>query len=61
MVEDAPAGAAAARAAGMGLVALTTTYEAAALEGADILVPNLAALDVVARGDTITIRRSAVI
>src|SRR5205085_11715859 len=44
VVEDAPAGAAAARAAGMGLVALTTTYEAAALEGADILVPNLAAL-----------------
>jgi beta-phosphoglucomutase-like phosphatase (HAD superfamily) len=46
VVEDAPAGAAAARAAGMGLVALTTTHGAAALAGADLIVPTLAALDV---------------
>jgi len=55
VVEDAPAGAAAARAAGMGLVALTTTHDAAAMAGADLVVPTLAALDVSAGGDEIVI------
>jgi mannitol-1-/sugar-/sorbitol-6-phosphatase len=41
VVEDAPAGAAAARAAGMRLVALTTTHTAAQLEPADLVVPDL--------------------
>ncbi|MEO8562584.1 MAG: HAD-IA family hydrolase [bacterium] len=46
VVEDAPAGAAAARAAGMRLVALTTTHAAAALQPAEIVVPDLAHLSV---------------
>jgi sugar-phosphatase len=41
VVEDAPAGAAAARTAGMRLLALTTTHEAEELEPADLLVPDL--------------------
>ena len=41
VVEDAPAGAAAARAAGMRLVALTTTHAAAQLEPAQLIVPDL--------------------
>jgi sugar-phosphatase len=41
VVEDAPAGTAAARAAGMRLVALTTTHTAAQLEPADLVVPDL--------------------
>jgi len=41
VVEDAPAGAEAARAAGMRLLGLTSTHEAAALEPADLIVPDL--------------------
>ena len=41
VVEDAPAGARAARAAGMRLLALTTTHSAAELEPADLIVPDL--------------------
>ena len=41
VVEDAPAGAAAARAAGMRLIALTTTHAAAQLEPAELVVPDL--------------------
>jgi len=41
VVEDAPAGAAASRAAGMHLLAVTTTHAAADLEPADIIVPDL--------------------
>jgi len=41
VVEDAPAGAAAARRSGMRLLALTTTHDAAELQPADILVPDL--------------------
>lgn len=41
VVEDAPAGAAASRAAGMHLLAVTTTHAAAELEPADIIVPDL--------------------
>ena len=40
--EDAPAGIAAGKAAGMRVVALTTTVEAADLSGADRIVTNLA-------------------
>jgi mannitol-1-/sugar-/sorbitol-6-phosphatase len=46
VVEDAPAGAAAARAAGMRLVALTTTHPADDFPDADLVVPTLAALTV---------------
>jgi sugar-phosphatase len=46
VVEDAPAGAAAARAAGMRLVGVTSTHDAAALEPADLIVPDLAHLHV---------------
>jgi sugar-phosphatase len=53
VIEDAPAGVAAARAAGMRCVALTTTHPAAALAGADLVVASLAALrvDVTRAGD----------
>jgi sugar-phosphatase len=40
--EDAPAGVRAGRAAGMRVVALTTTVAAAELDGADCIVKNLA-------------------
>ena len=46
VIEDAPAGAAAARAGGMQLVALTTTPPAADFPDADLVVPTLAALGV---------------
>src|SRR5215213_6668275 len=41
VVEDAPIGATAARAAGMRLLALTTTHAAHQLEPADLIVPDL--------------------
>ena len=41
VVEDAPAGAAAARAAGMRLLGLATTHGAEELEPADLIVPDL--------------------
>src|SRR5829696_3411673 len=41
VVEDAPIGAEAARAAGMRLVALTTTHRAEQLQPADLTVPDL--------------------
>jgi sugar-phosphatase len=41
VVEDAPIGAAAARAAGMRLVALTTTHRAEEVSPADLIVPDL--------------------
>jgi sugar-phosphatase len=41
VVEDAPIGAAAARAAGMRLIALTTTHTSEQLEPADLIVPDL--------------------
>ena len=46
VVEDAPIGAAAARAAGMRLVALTTTHARAQLEPAELVVPDLTHLTV---------------
>lgn len=44
VVEDAPAGLAAARAAGMRTVAVLTTHSPAGLAGADLLAPGLTAL-----------------
>jgi len=46
VVEDAPIGAAAARAAGMRLIALTTTHRADQLEPADLILPDLTGLTV---------------
>ena len=46
VVEDAPIGATAARAAGMRLIALTTTHRADQLEPADLIVPDLTHLAV---------------
>ena len=46
VVEDAPIGAAAARGAGMRLIALTTTHRADQLEPADLVVPDLTHLAV---------------
>jgi sugar-phosphatase len=46
VVEDAPAGAAAARAAGMRLLALTTTHARDELGAADLVAPDLAAVQV---------------
>jgi HAD superfamily hydrolase (TIGR01509 family) len=45
-IEDAPAGLRAAHAAGIRCIGLATTCPAAELEGADEIVPSLAALDV---------------
>lgn len=47
VVEDAPAGAAAGRAAGMHLIGLTTTHAAADLEPADLIVDDLSRISVV--------------
>ena len=46
VVEDAPIGAAAARAAGMRLIALTTTHRADQLEPAELILPDLTGLSV---------------
>jgi sugar-phosphatase len=46
VIEDAPAGIAAARAAGMKVIALPTTYPASALGDADAIAPALADLEV---------------
>jgi sugar-phosphatase len=46
VVEDAPIGAAAARAAGMRLIALTTTHRADQLEPAELILPDLIGLAV---------------
>jgi len=47
VIEDAPAGISAAHAAGMKVIALTTTYPASALQQADAIIPALA--DITAR------------
>jgi sugar-phosphatase len=51
VIEDAPPGVAAAGAAGMRCVALTTTHAAPALGGADVVVPTLAELRVEVAAD----------
>ena len=45
VVEDAPAGIEAARAAGMAVIAVTTTHERAALMAADAVIDDLRAID----------------
>jgi sugar-phosphatase len=61
VVEDAPAGIAAAHAAGMTVVALTTTYPASALQEADAIVSALAdlAVSISDEGLTVSVDRSA--
>jgi len=56
VVEDAPAGAAAARAAGMRLLGLATTHTAAELEPADLIVPDLTHLVVRVTGDKLEVQ-----
>ena len=51
VIEDAPAGVAAARAAGMACVALTTTHARGAVEAADLVAPSLAGLRVTIAAD----------
>ena len=46
VVEDAPIGATAARAAGMRLIALTTTHREDELQPADLVLPDLTHLAV---------------
>jgi mannitol-1-/sugar-/sorbitol-6-phosphatase len=55
VVEDAPAGAAAARAAGMRLLGLATTHTAAELEPADLIVPDLTHVTVRLVGDKLEV------
>jgi len=55
VVEDAPAGAAAARAAGMRLLGLATTHTAAELEPADLIVPDLTHVTVRVVGEKLEI------
>ena len=51
VLEDAPAGIAAARAGGMRVVGLATTHAPAAIAAADLIVPDLRALRVAATAD----------
>lgn len=44
MIEDAPAGIRAARAAGSRVISVTTTFSAAELNEADLVVPELSRL-----------------
>jgi sugar-phosphatase len=46
VIEDAPAGIGSARAAGMQVIAVTTTYPANELSGATVITPSLLSLDV---------------
>jgi sugar-phosphatase len=57
--EDTPAGIAAARAAGMQVIALVTTYPVAELQAADLLVPSLAEVKAELRGETISLDATA--
>ena len=56
VVEDAPAGAAAARAAGMRLLALATTHTAEELEPADLIAPDLTRVAVRLVGDKLEVQ-----
>ena len=51
VLEDAPAGIAAARAGGMRVVGIATTHAPAAIAAADLIVPDLRALRVAATAD----------
>ncbi|MGC5165582.1 HAD-IA family hydrolase [Luteimicrobium sp. DT211] len=59
VVEDAPAGIAAGKAAGMRVLALTTTYPASELAEADWVVGSLADVSAVVEGDAIVLRPAA--
>jgi sugar-phosphatase len=56
VVEDAPAGIEAARAAGMRVIAVTTTHEPQALRLADFILREIADMTVTASGDQLHIR-----
>ena len=60
VVEDAPIGAAAARAAGMRLVGLTTTHSRAELEPAELILPDLTHVSVKVMERTIGTGRGSV-
>ncbi len=55
VIEDAPPGIAAAHAAGMKVIALTTTYPASALQDADAIVPALKDVTVSISDDGLTV------
>jgi sugar-phosphatase len=55
VIEDAPAGVAAGRAAGATVVAVTTTFPASALQGADVVLSSLADLQIVCDGGVVRI------
>ena len=55
VIEDAPAGIESARAAGMRVIAITTTYARESLMGADAVVERLTDLTVVLNRDQIQI------
>jgi sugar-phosphatase len=55
VIEDAPAGIRAARAAGMKAIGLTSTYEALELAEADAIVSTLGELEIRTNGDGIEI------
>lgn len=58
VVEDTPPGIAAGRAAGMRVVALTTTYEPDRLAGAHLVVTDLRGLSVTATGAGLAVHRA---
>ena len=58
VVEDAPAGAAAARAAGARLIALGTTHSLGALGDADLALPNLSDLQLTVSEDRTLVMRA---
>jgi sugar-phosphatase len=59
VIEDAPAGIESARAAGMRVIAITTTFERESLKGADAVIERLTDLTVVLNRDQIQIGISA--
>ena len=56
VVEDAPAGLAAARAAGMRSIGIAGTFPASDLQGASVIVPRFGSLDVIVAVDSPRIR-----
>ena len=57
VIEDAPAGIAAGKAAGMPVLAVTTTYPPEALAAADAVSDNLESVSVFAKGADLELRR----
>ena len=57
VIEDAPAGIAAGKAAGMPVLAVATTYPPEALAGADAVIDNLESVSVIANGAELELRR----